>query len=824
MKKGISPIVAVVLLIAIAVVAAVGLYFWIGGLATKQPHTPTSIAISGNPIGDGKLLIANLGSVAFNASELYAIESEISCEGTGLVLPSQQILCTVTGSGDVTIYGNNTGAITVYIDEPDRPACSPNCSYGDNCTDWQDCTSFFCNVSSICSNCTSNVNCSSGMNCTLGTCISCAPNCTDGVNCDSNGQCESGNCTNNTCGDGSGTVVTFQLQVTPFTGNWTNPWAGTLNNVSYGSIKLAIDVNSSWSGLSGSATDTITPPTKWAEDARIAVDALNIPHIAFRSNYAGFGGGCCALGYRHWNGTGWSGQVNQTDWLGAEGNQAGVAIDSNNNPHVVWATGDLFDPAQLRHIHYRYWNGTHWWGQVNQTDNVSIATNMGSDAYPRIFVDSADTPHIIWLDGSDVYGAGTDKDIFYRNWNGTHWSGYVNRSDVVSGDSSLGSWIHDIDTDTNNRPHVAWRDSSDIFGAGINDTDVFYRRWTGAAWSGNINSTDVISSGENLVNGEQMNSEGPSIDVDSNNQAHVAWNSWLYPEYKIFYTKWNGVSWDIEHISTESSPSGIGIGFPHVDVDSNDDPHITWYDDTYLNGSGYDEVGSDQDVFYKRKTSNGWSKVEVVSNETLAEWDDAYWPIIELDQNNDVHIVWSSNMQEVYYKKATQDGSPQYFASGTFLSDTLDTSITPANFTSVTWGSAEPAFTTFGVTLFFSNNSNMNPNISASVNTGDTNVGVSRYAKYEANFTTTDQSVTSTLNSFELNYSTFAGVQSLNYTVEVTGGVNWVSANISSGYFLNETDLGCAEPYSNIAPYNATWTYNITAGGCNSQTYTEEYP
>ena len=46
MKKGISPIVAVVLLIAIAVIAAVGLYFWVGGLATQQPTSTTPIVIS----------------------------------------------------------------------------------------------------------------------------------------------------------------------------------------------------------------------------------------------------------------------------------------------------------------------------------------------------------------------------------------------------------------------------------------------------------------------------------------------------------------------------------------------------------------------------------------------------------------------------------------------------------------------------------------------------------------------------------------------------------------------------------------------------------
>jgi flagellin-like protein len=45
-RKGISPIVAVVLLIAIAVIAAVGLYFWVGGLATKQPTTDRPIPLN----------------------------------------------------------------------------------------------------------------------------------------------------------------------------------------------------------------------------------------------------------------------------------------------------------------------------------------------------------------------------------------------------------------------------------------------------------------------------------------------------------------------------------------------------------------------------------------------------------------------------------------------------------------------------------------------------------------------------------------------------------------------------------------------------------
>jgi flagellin-like protein len=50
MQRGISPIVAIVLLIAIAVIAAVGVYFWVGGLVTQQPTAEKPIVINANGV------------------------------------------------------------------------------------------------------------------------------------------------------------------------------------------------------------------------------------------------------------------------------------------------------------------------------------------------------------------------------------------------------------------------------------------------------------------------------------------------------------------------------------------------------------------------------------------------------------------------------------------------------------------------------------------------------------------------------------------------------------------------------------------------------
>ncbi len=119
MKKGMSPIVAVVLLIAISVIAAISIYFWSAGLVTKQPTSEKPVPIVANPVGGGKVLIANLGQEVVNASSLKTSDPnvEISCS-SATIQPGEQVLCTITGtpsSGTIAIYGSGTGSTTLTI-------------------------------------------------------------------------------------------------------------------------------------------------------------------------------------------------------------------------------------------------------------------------------------------------------------------------------------------------------------------------------------------------------------------------------------------------------------------------------------------------------------------------------------------------------------------------------------------------------------------------------------------------------------------------------------------------------------------------------------
>jgi len=200
MARGISPIVAVVLLIAISIIAATGLYFWTAGIATKQPTPNTPASITAVPIGNGKVLIANLGQTPINASNLQAVGATWDgCEGTGVVPAGQQILCNYTGSGSILVYGVE-GVGSASFDDRGGSACSPHCANGQPCASFGNCASGFCDNSGTCQACVADGNCQPAHNCSGSVCRPCAPHCPNGVTCTNGNQCDSDNCNNGTCG------------------------------------------------------------------------------------------------------------------------------------------------------------------------------------------------------------------------------------------------------------------------------------------------------------------------------------------------------------------------------------------------------------------------------------------------------------------------------------------------------------------------------------------------------------------------------------------------------------------------------------------------
>ena len=111
MKKGISPIVAVVLLIAIAVIAAVGLYFWVGGLATQQPTTDKPGVISANCVGQ-TVMVSNIGTTTIESGQLDTACDAVhpnGCNNTALATGATCV-CKTGASGSGVVYGTKTGS------------------------------------------------------------------------------------------------------------------------------------------------------------------------------------------------------------------------------------------------------------------------------------------------------------------------------------------------------------------------------------------------------------------------------------------------------------------------------------------------------------------------------------------------------------------------------------------------------------------------------------------------------------------------------------------------------------------------------------------
>ena len=128
-KRGISPIVAMVLLIAISVIAAVGVYFWIGQYTSKPgtPSMPEMMSIS--TIGNGKVMVVNLGQEPLNLTTLRTSDPHVwvtMCEVNAsdpVLGPGEQAVCDLltnsgfNGSKTVEVYGNGTNIVALPVNE-----------------------------------------------------------------------------------------------------------------------------------------------------------------------------------------------------------------------------------------------------------------------------------------------------------------------------------------------------------------------------------------------------------------------------------------------------------------------------------------------------------------------------------------------------------------------------------------------------------------------------------------------------------------------------------------------------------------------------------
>ena len=161
---------------------------------------------------------------------------------------------------------------------------------------------------------------------------------------------------------------------------------------------------------------------------------------------------------------------------GSDGNSLlpKLAFDQNHFPHVTWTDQHYyFDSDADLDIHYRYKDWlTGIWSEI---ELISTESPSSSDN-PEILIDKENCVFIIWDDYSDIFGANSDNDVFfkYKHPSFNEWSSL----EIVSIESELDSYHPQIAIDSSGFVYCLYSELDNLGNSGA-DADIFYRKFAG---------------------------------------------------------------------------------------------------------------------------------------------------------------------------------------------------------------------------------------------------------------------------------------------------------------------------------------------------------
>jgi predicted transcriptional regulator len=281
--------------------------------------------------------------------------------------------------------------------------------------------------------------------------------------------------------------------------------------------------------------------------------------------------------------------------------QADIAVE-NGEIYVVWQDpNDTNGAGSDLDIFYRCnLTGTSWEDiQVISEPVHGQNFNTGWSGTSEIAVDN-NKIYVVWSDQNDTNGAGIDGDIFYRcNLTGSGWEPIQVISEPVTGQNinTADTEFPSIAVESG-KIYVVWGDGNNTNGAGT-DGDIFYRsNLTGISWE----DVQVISEPEYGQDFNTGVSWIPKIAVekgkiyvvwtDENNTNGAG------TDYDLLF-RWNliGTSWEDVEVVSESvvgQNSNTGAGWTGGIAVKNGKVNIVWHGYNNTNGAG-----TDLDVFYR---------------------------------------------------------------------------------------------------------------------------------------------------------------------------------------------------------------------------------
>ena len=337
------------------------------------------------------------------------------------------------------------------------------------------------------------------------------------------------------------------------------------------------------------------------------------------------------------------------DWSAAEvvtpessiyNNVASVMdVDSFGNVHVAWwiaKNDDNYYP-----ICYKMKPKD---GEWSDTEFVPLDTYKNCDVHLNI--DSEDTVHIVWC--GSISEIDERPDIFYiKKPYGESWSTYERVSTELGA-----SYFPHVAGGTDGSVHIAWSDNANYQSSGF-DFDLFYKM---KPKDGDWSAIEVVSTDSS------GNCQMSHITIGPDGTVHVLWNEIFSLTFssKIYYRiKSNSGIWSEKEEITEKCWAYT----PWLFADESGTIHFV-FDSGMSEAYNPDPEGST--VFYRKKLDDvSWSRVEVISLESMLV-DEASGGIPRIVvENNNLHFVWTDNLNylgcgedmDIFYKMKTIDNN-----------------------------------------------------------------------------------------------------------------------------------------------------------------------
>ena len=304
--------------------------------------------------------------------------------------------------------------------------------------------------------------------------------------------------------------------------------------------------------------------------------------------------------------------VKRLTWSTGNSRYPAIAVGTGDEIHVVYEDNT---PGNYELFLKRSTNGGGGW------ITKRLSWTSGNSNNPTIVVDSSNRIHIVWQDNA----LNSNHEIFCKKSTdgGTSWT--QKRLTYTSVDS----YTPAIAVDSHNHIHVVWSEWT-------SNIQICYKKST----DGGVNWTTkrlTYSTGWSL---------NPVIAIDSNNTIHVVWHDHTPGNPDIYYKKSTdgGVNWTTKRLTYNSGRSQMST----IGIDSNDNIHVMWGDNTPGN----------YEIYYKRTTDEGvsWTTKRLTFNSGSSSN-----PALALDSYNYIHVVWLDNSQdsnfEIFYKRSTDGGA-----------------------------------------------------------------------------------------------------------------------------------------------------------------------